>query len=157
MIPSLEFNLRLPIVEHHSLIAGQLIIKETHSGSGIKVKATSGLAKYQFKGSSKYKGRGCLPSTNTISPDKYTVSTQRLWLPNIKGVEGSFYAIAPFMVNAGDNVKRGDLGIHHDSNVPGSAGCIVIQQQDHWDIFRAWMQKFRENRFQSVPLLVIYT
>lgn len=156
MTPSLEFYLKLPTERHFELIPGVLIIKEKSGGNGMRLKATSGLAQWQYKFSWGHKGRGCLPPSEIISPHKYTVSTQRLWMPNIKGVEGSFYAIAPFSVAAGNKASRGDFGIHFDANVPGSAGCIVIQLQDHWDIFRQLMDKFRAAKFQSIPLLVIY-
>lgn len=105
---------------------------------------------YQYHGAWKIPRRGCIP------PRTWELSTQRLWLPNVKGVEGSFYGIAPFMVTV-DGVQRGDFGIHFDANVPGSAGCIVIKQQDHWDIFRKVMAEYNSLRIKSVPLEVTYT
>ncbi len=56
-------------------------------------------------------------------------------MPNVKGVEGSFFAISPFAVKL-TNVTRGDFGIQFDANVPGSARCIASRKQDHWDMFR---------------------
>lgn len=55
-------------------------------------------------------------------------------------------AIFPFEVNLG-GLSRGDFGIYFDANVPG-AGCIVIRQQDHWDLFRNQMSVFRLDNIQ---------
>ena len=82
----------------------------------------------------------------------------KLWMPEVKGVEGSFYAISPFSVKM-PGVTRGDFGIHFDPvhGTPGSAGCIVIRDQAHWDIFRKEIGQFRLDGIQSIPLSVNYT
>lgn len=160
MNPNLEFHLSLPKTSIETLVSGELIIKEENHGSGIKLKATSGQRRYQYIHSWVLKGRGQLPPSAAITPHKYTVSTQRLRMDNVPGVGGSFYAISPFEVVVTSHTRRGDFGIHFDSNAataPGSAGCCVVQIQDHWDLFRDLMQKFRDAKFQSIPLLVIYT
>ncbi len=127
---------------------GKLILQD--EDKNVAFMATSGLPGYQYFGSWKTPRRGLLPPYS-----KYTVSTQRLWMPNVKGVEGSFYPIAPFMVTV-DGVQRGDLGVHFDANIPGSSGCIVIKQQDHWDIFRKLMEDYHSMRIKSIPLEVNY-
>lgn len=60
-------------------------------------------------------------------------------------------------------LSRGDFGIHADAGFPtksaanaGSAGYIVIRQQDHWDIFRQQMEVFRVENIQAVALFVSY-
>lgn len=76
-------------------------------------------------------------------------------MPSVKGVEGSFYTIAPFEINL-MGVTRGDFGIHFDATGPGSSGCIVIRMQDHWDLFRNQMSAFRLENIQQVTLFVSY-
>lgn len=146
--------MKLPSRAVSSLVVGTLTLKLPTSvdGGGIVFQATSGARGWQYKGAWLQKGKGCIPPRTD-----YTISTQRLWLPNVKGVEGSFYAISPFMVNAGNGVMRGDFGVHFDANVPGSAGCIVLPRQDHWDIWRKQIEELRKQNYQSIPLKVEYT
>lgn len=148
------FTMKLPSVGMSKLVYGKLTLQLPTSGEGggIVFEVTSGARGWQYKGAWTQKGKGCLPPR-----DDYTISTQRLWLPNVKGVEGSFYAISPFMVNAGNGVMRGDFGVHFDANVPGSAGCIVLPRQNHWDIWRSQVENLRKDGYQSIPLKVEYT
>lgn len=154
-LPRLEFNMKLADTTSWDMIEGTLLIKKDIDNAGIKLRVTSGLAGYQSKGSWRIKRRGCIPPSEQIIPQRWHVSTQRLWMPNVVGVEGSFYAIAPFEINL-LGVTRGDFGIHFDANVPGSSGCIVIRQQDHWDLFRNEMSAFRLDNIQQVALFVGY-
>lgn len=160
-IPRLEFNMQLAGGTGWELTEGTLLIKKDDN-AGVKLRATSGLAGYQAKGSWRIKGRGYIPPSVQITPQQWNVSTQKLWLPDVRGVEGSFYAIAPFSVNLG-GLSRGDFGIHADAGFPaksagnaGSAGCIVIRQQDHWDEFRKQMQLFRVDGHQQIALFISY-
>ena len=130
--------------------------KDQLSNAGVKLAATSWYRVNQFYGSWTLKGRGPLPPSKIVAPKTYSVSTQRLWLPQVKGVEGSFYAISPFAIQVNGMVSRGDFGIHFDANAPGSAGCIVILLQEHWDLFRNLMAQFRTGASQQIPLEVIY-
>ncbi|MGL4618727.1 MAG: hypothetical protein ACRCZS_06660 [Chroococcidiopsis sp.] len=144
----------LPNSPTNSLVTGKLVL--TNGDSKVSFLTTSGLSKHQYIGSWTQKARGCLPpSAKGID---YSISTQRLWMPDVKGVEGSFYAIAPFSVTV-DGVTRGDFGLHYDPvpGTPGSAGCIVLRMQEHWDIIRAKMKEFADMRIKSVPLEVIYS
>lgn len=153
--PSLEFHLDLPDKPVHKLLEGYLLLKVESHIAGVKLLATSGIAGHQYHKSWFTKGKGVLPPSGAIAPKKYTLSTQRLWLPHVKGVEGSFYAIAPFAVKVGQ-VARGDFGIHYDANVPGSAGCCVLRSQSHWDLFRQWVEDIRAKGIQQIPMLVSY-
>ena len=153
--PNLLFSMNLPINSQSKLVMGSLVMHHLDKdNSSVKLQATSGTARNQFIGSWNLKGKGCLPPTSDVI--KYTTTTNKLWLPNVKGVEGSFYAIAPFSVKVRD-IIRGDFGIHFDANVPGSAGCIVIPLQEHWDIFREKISLIRESGIQSIKLVVVYT
>lgn len=153
--PSFEFKLNLPETRRYELLQGALILKLEPGSAGVLIQATSGCIGNQYQNSWVKKGKGPLPPSGAIAPKKYTVSTQRLWLPHVKGVEGSFYAIAPFEVKVG-SLTRGDFGIHFDANVPGSAGCCVIKHQDHWDYFRQVMDDLRSMGHQQVALAVRY-
>jgi len=153
--PRLEFNMQLAASTTWDLVEGTLLIRKEIDNAGVKLRATSGTSGYQNKGAWRIKKRGYIPPSSQIIPQRWSVSTQRLWMPNVTGVEGSFYAIAPFEINLG-GLSRGDFGIHFDANVPGSAGCIVIRQQDHWDLFRNEISAFRLNGIQQVPLFVSY-
>ncbi|MUL39316.1 hypothetical protein [Gloeocapsopsis dulcis] len=158
MQPTIEFHLQLPNSGQRELLKGFLLLKqEPNNRAGIKLQATSGCSGYQYSGSWKLKGRGPLPPSRAIEPLTYSVSTQRLWLPHVRGVEGSFYAIAPFSVKVDEGKSRGDFGIHFDANVPGSAGCIVFPLQDHWDVFRSFIANCAHKNVQQVPLNVMYT
>jgi len=157
MFSSIEFHLPLPLASTKALAKGFLLLKSDPSKSGIKLQATSGCSGFQYSGSWRLKGRGPLPPSKAIEPMTWSVSTQRLWLPHVRGVEGSFYAIAPFSVRVDEKTTRGDFGIHFDANVPGSAGCIVLPIQDHWDVFRKWIADLAHQKIQQVTLSVTYS
>lgn len=154
-IPRLEFNMQLAGSAGWQLVEGTLLIKKDIDKAGVKLRATSGLAGYQKAGDWRIKRRGCIPPSHQIIPQQWSVSTQRLYMPDVKGVEGSFYAIAPFEIKL-PGVSRGDFGVHFDANVPGSSGCIVIRDQSHWDLFRNEISQFRLDGVQQVPLFVSY-
>lgn len=150
--PKFTFTCDLPSSPVSSLVTGKLVLQT--SQNSISFLVTSGLPNFQYTGAWKHKAKGCLPPSKCGI--NYSVSTQRLWMPNVKGVEGSFYAIAPFSCNV-DGVMRGDFGLHFDANQPGSAGCIVVRIQEHWDLVRVKMNEFAANRIKSIPLEVIYS
>lgn len=162
MQPSLEFHLELPQDSVPTLIDGYLLVKDEPTKAGVKLVASSGLKGNQYINSWNLKGRGPLPPSRLIGTTGYSMSTQKLWLHHIRGVEGSFYAISPFSVKL-PSVTRGDFGGLADAGFPsktaenaGSAGCIVIRRQDHWDTFRRLLEAFRIAGFPSLPLLVHY-
>lgn len=151
--PGIVFTMQVPVVCSPKMLYGTLVLKTVDNKAGIRIRATSGTKGNQYLKSWRLKGQGCIPpSSNTIS---YKVSTNRLWLPNVKGVEGSFYAISPFTVNI-DGYTRGDFGIHYDANVPGSAGCIVVPSQEHWDIFRGYIDSIRSMGIKEMALTTMY-
>lgn len=153
--PSLAFEMNLPAKPTNRFVLGKLLVRKEPGAAGVAIQATSGCIGNQFFRAWNRKGKGCIPPTTEIAPRHWTVSTQRLWMPDVRGVEGSFYAIAPFQIKI-DQVLRGDFGCHFDANVPGSAGCIVFPIQQHWDVFRASMASFRAAGYQSIPLSVRY-
>lgn len=155
MATKLTFQMDLPERASNQLITGTLTL--SHNGTNISYYATSGAKGHQYIGGWRTPRKGCLPPSAKYNIN-YSVSTQKLWMPNTPGVNGSFYAIAPFSVDLGE-VNRGDFGVHHDSNhkvAPGSAGCIVIITQEHWDMFRLKVAELHTLRIKSIPLEVIY-
>lgn len=154
--PSLIFEMRLPKFRSWELITGSLILKETAASAGIKFLATSGCTAYQYDKSFLIPGRGCLPPSEVLAPKTWEVETRAIELLQVRGVEGNFYAIKPFAVSI-MGVKRSDLGIHKDANVPGSAGCLVICDLNHWEIFQEKMKALSLRGLQRLPLTVKYT
>lgn len=141
---SLRFT--LSPAQQDSLVIGLLeLLKD-----GVPInsfQATSSLPGRQYAGSWTRLG-GLLPPG-----DSYTVDIEPLWMPNIRGVEGSFYRILPFEVPT-KGATRGDFGVHFDANQPGSLGCIVLVTQKGWDAFRREMKKLGE--VDRIPLVVKY-
>lgn len=130
---------------------GKLILD--NGASKISFMATSGIGGYQSLEHSGIRRKGRLPSCKQASIPNYTLSLNGIYLPNVKGVNGLFYPILPFEVNS-VNGKRSDLGIHFDANVPGSSGCIVIKQIDHWETFKKAMKHIASTGIKSIPLFV---
>ena len=123
------------------------------SNKNILYSATSGLPGFQNLASATKRGKGRIPTCLQAGLTNYIVDTTPIYLPNTKGVNGNFYRILPFVVQVG-SYQRSDLGIHRDTNVPGSAGCVVITLEDHWRSFEIQMKTFREQGIIQLPLLV---
>ncbi|GET43002.1 hypothetical protein [Microseira wollei] len=76
-------------------------------------------------------------------------------MPGVKGIEGMFYPIKPFVQVNG--IQRGDFGIHADANVPGSAGCIVLPPKGNgWKVFPERMTEIAAAGLFRIPLPVVY-
>lgn len=155
MSESLHFAMALPKTPRDNLIAGVLTYCKNEKPA-LTFRATSGCIGNQYVGCQSRKGKGAIPSCKQVGIYSYSVSTQKLWLPHVKGVEGSFFPISPFSVNV-NGVARGDFGIHFDANVPGSVGCIVLPLQADWTNFLETMKDLHEQRIKSIPLHVSYT
>jgi hypothetical protein len=117
--------------------------------------ATSSVAGKQNDGSWNSRGGLIPPDERFLNGELYQVDTQPLWMPEVKGVEGSFYQIHPFKVVT-DGADRGDFGIHFDANVPGSMGCIVLPTQRGWDAFRRDMTSLRKQGIRLIDLDICY-
>ncbi len=119
---------------------------------------TSGLPNNQYSGSTRLKGKGPIPSCKYAQVECYEVSTKSILCNQVKGVEGSFFAITPYLVTLkGESLQRGDFGIHFDANVPGSSGCIVFRIQKEWDEFRLLMNSFQLAKIDRLRLHVSYS
>ncbi len=76
---------------------------------------------------------------------------------HVKGVEGNFYRIMPYEVTTKSGGKRSALGIHRDANLPGSMGCIVMDQRN-FDDFEETMAWVRETIYvDRLPLFPFYS
>ena len=118
--------------------------------------ATSGLPGNQAYDCLSLRGRGPIPPNNLIGINSYSVNTNALDMPNVRGVEGAFYKIDPHEVTV-SQLERGDFGIHRDANTPGSSGCVVLRTEIGWQAFEKDMQFLAKSGVKQVPLLVSYS
>lgn len=153
--PYMTFKLTLPRSARSELILGRLYLQRNDKKQ-IEWVATSGLPFCQFNGSWLMTGRGCIPPNSVINEGIYVVEMDKLWYPNIPGIEGSSYKIRPDKVSFG-LTSRGNFEIHFDANQPGTAGCIALTEQDGWNNFRETMKGLRDENIHAVPLNVMYT
>ncbi len=150
----LEFSFDKPItIGESKLQNGKVIL--TYDESKIAYLATSGLAGYQSLLAARARGRGRIPSCSQVGINCYHVSTTPIYMPKVRGVEGNFYPITPFMVKV-DGHDRGDFGLHFDPvpGTPGSAGCIVIRNKEHWDKIQAALRAINAKGVNTIPLYV---
>jgi hypothetical protein len=145
-----KFSLRFVLTpqESNELLTGKLQL--FRDGQEINAyTATSSIPGRQYRGSWELKG-GLIPPSQP-----YRVATAPLWMPNIRGVEGSFYAITPFEIQT-PGATRGDFGVHFDANVPGSMGCVVLETQKGWDAFRRDCKMLASQGVAFLPMVVDY-
>jgi hypothetical protein len=119
--------------------------------------ATSGCPGFQGFEDQSYRGKGPIPRTDLAQIATYKVGTVPIDLSATKGIAGNFYIISPALVKLKSGETRGDFGIHFDANVPGSAGCIVIENQDAFKSFEQTMRGVADGGVKEIPLLVGYS
>lgn len=154
MNPILIFHNHLR--DSDSLLKGRLVLIDADTSKILNTYiATSGLPNWQSADETNLVGKGSIPETIKVGAT-YHVDTVPVPLPGVKGVEGNFYRIIPYIVLV-DGIKRSDLGIHRDANVPGSSGCIVLTTSTGWLGFEADMCKLAKIQLASVPLIVSYS
>lgn len=140
-----------------SLIEGRLLLIDSQAVKILdEFRATSGSPRWQEPDEVSVRGKGPIPKNADVGIDHYTVATNPLNLPLVKGVEGLFYKIDPHLVRIA-GVTRGDFGIHRDANVPGSAGCVVLTSEIGWQAFQQHMRKLVSAGVKHLPLLVSYS
>lgn len=145
------------LFDSNSLIEGRLLLIDTDSNKIIdEFRATSGCAGWQEPDEVSARGKGPIPKNLDVGIPHYTVDTNPLFMPNVKGVEGNFYKIDPHSITIG-GVSRGDFGVHADRNVPGSAGCVVCTSETGWQAFQKHMQSLADAGVKKVPLLISYS
>ena len=141
-----EFSLKQ--AQSNTIIYGYLVFKE--DGKEIlKVRATSGRPRYQYKGAHTIKARGCIPPG-----DDWKINTHG-WYCSTPGIEGMFYHFTPDPHPTG----RREFGIYQDSSAevyPGSAGCIVVKRYGGFDKVCSLINGIRDKQ-SYIPLTVKYT
>ena len=151
----LIFGFDIPVPPGSRALASAKLIL-VNGNSKVAFAATSGVVGYQSLDAAWIRGKGRIPTCEQANINCYRVATKAINMPNVKGVQGNFYPIIPYTVLVAGN-KRGDFGIHFDANVPGSAGCIVIRQRDHWQIFEKSMKALWDKDIIAVDLYVQHT
>jgi hypothetical protein len=136
--PFLVFS--MPLDNTPQLNRGRLVLYDWDEGVIGRWVATTGLGMWQKIGGWSRQGGGVIPATYQCNPTfaNYWVQVAPLDLSHVKGVEGDAYPITPFAVTTKDGIKRSDLLIHKDANVPGSMGCIVLSGDEFEDFCKVF-------------------
>lgn len=145
MQPKLIFTMELARASR--LITGNLAL-DYGDKEVINYLATSGAIARQTKDYLwRAKGFGPIPEGEYWIPTIGYVS-------NLPGINGLFFHIQPDPVSALG--KRSELGIHHDANVPGTAGCIGIIRHASFERFCDRLEELNERGVKKLPLTVKY-
>jgi len=139
------------------LIEGRLLLIDSEQNALANTYiATSGLTNNQRFDCLASPRLGPIPQNSLIGIDCYQVSTEPIYMPSVRGVEGNFYKINPHTVTI-NGVQRGDFGVHFDANVPGSSGCVVLRTSIGWQAFEKDMKVLLASKVKEIPLLVSYS
>lgn len=135
---------------------GRLCLRYLTEGTLNVWTATSSVASKQGAEDFHQKGGLIPPEYRVPGLKNWVVATTPIAMPQVKGVEGSFYKIDPHQIKTDKGGVRGDFGIHKDANVPGSMGCIVMTE-DRFADFEQVMKKIAAQNIRSMPLFVTYS
>lgn len=131
------------------LLYGTFVLRDKDQKQLCAVVATSGAAGFQNWTDFQRIGKGLIPPF-----DKFQIRTDGYRLAT-KGVEGMFYPIEPSPVPI---YGRSELGLHFDANVPGSAGCIVIENKNSFlETIVPLMLKAKNAEILRIPLKVKFS
>ncbi|MEG4323414.1 MULTISPECIES: hypothetical protein [unclassified Microcoleus] len=147
MVKRHELIFTMDLAENSDLIYGNLQLIYPR-GEAIDYIATSGCANWQRPGDEWMRGKGPIPA------GEYEIPSEPYYLET-RGVEGDFFHITPDPV-VSDKGVRAELGLHFDANYPGSAGCVVIKNQEGWRGFCDRMASIA-GEVKFLPLTVRYT
>ena len=142
-----ELIFTMPLGRSQSLITGILTLVYPN-GQTVEYLATSGLPDFQRPEDEWVRGKGPIPQGD------YQIPTEPYWLET-RGVEGFFFHITPDPVGSGNRI-RSELGIHYDSNVPGTSGCIGPINWEGWQGFCQRMRNIAALGIKSLPMKVKY-
>ena len=138
---------KMDIAKTNKLLWGHLFLFENNKQICSLV-ATSGINSFQHEDAFKVLGRGLIPPY----PELF-INTEGYYLPT-KGIEGIFYPVLPSPMPI---YNRSEIGIHFDANVPGTAGCIGIQNRNSFvKIFVPLMERACREGLTKIPLQVEY-
>jgi hypothetical protein len=146
--PAAQAIFSLDLRETSTLIDGMLVIQDAAGGELLRVRATSGLAGHQHRGDLWLPNRGPIPDI----PDAKTIKTREAW----SDVLGWRFFITPETFHSGHHT-RGAFRVHKDGGTPGSAGCIVIRDEDDFQGFRDLMKQTVAAEVSEIPLEISYT
>ena len=141
--------------DSNKLLWGRMIL--TKNGELVDTYiATSGSISNQDRDETNLRARGAIPSCLDANIKNYWVNPKGINMPNKPGINGMFYPILPFAITV-NGAARSDFGIHADTNVPGSAGCIVLPPEGNgWKVFQQRMASFVNEGITRIPLQVVY-
>lgn len=134
---------------------GKLILATTDKN--LRFHATSGLLNFQDISSCGTSNRGAIPPCELVGISEYTVSTNPIFMPEKRGIEGNFYRILPYSnrVQVNDRISaRGDFGIHADMGIKGTAGCVGLTRGKHWEVYQREMKFLFDEGIDWLPLFV---
>jgi len=142
----LIFSMNLGYSEN--LITGNLAL-DYGNGQIINYLATSGARGRQTKELLWEQGKlGALPE------GEYSIPTIG-YVSNVPGIQGYFFHIQPDPIS--EKGRRSQLGIHHDANAPGTAGCIGIIRRDSFDKFCDRLEELNGQGIKRLSLIVQYS
>ena len=137
----------MDLAQSSELIYGNLQLVYP-DGRAIDYVATSGCADWQRPGDEWQRGKGPIPA------GEYQIPSEPYYLET-RGVEGDFFHITPDPVTS-EHGSRAELGLHFDANYPGSAGCVVLKNQEGWRRFCDRLASIAELGVKNLPLSVKY-
>lgn len=142
---------RMQLANSSRLLWGNFFLFDAAGNQIFDAVATSGLTGTQGADDVWKVGVGPIPPRPGL-----TINTQGINMPTKVGINGWFFPVLPFWVNNPSGSRRGDFGVHWDANVPGSSGCIVIQNKGTFDRFRDIMVAARRAGVNQIPLQIDY-
>jgi lysozyme family protein len=122
-----------------------------------EITCTSSLPGRQYSGSWNRKG-GLIPPSSMVKAKAgvgLTLKTEPIFMPNVTGVSGNFYPIAPFSIST-DGSTRGDFGFHFDAGVVGSLGCLIATTEKGWAAGQRELKRIAGLGIRSIELIVEY-
>jgi hypothetical protein len=145
---------KMQLANSSRLIWGNLFLFDAAGNQIFDAVATSGQPGYQGADDLWTPRLGAIPALSGLKLD-----TQGIYMPSTQGVNGWFFKIDPFWFTnpRTGRQERGDFGVHFDANVPGSSGCIVIQNKRTFDRFRDIMVAARAAGVNQIPIEINYT
>jgi hypothetical protein len=146
----------MPLDNTPELNRGRLMLMDYKKGIIGRWVATSGLGQWQKIGGWSKQGGGVCPATYQCNPtfSNYWVDVAPLDRRGVKGIDGDAYSITPFEVRTKDGVERSDLMIHRDANVPGSMGCIVLDDAEFEDFCKTFNLELIGH--EKIKLWIVY-
>ncbi|HEY9844569.1 MAG TPA: hypothetical protein V6D03_00060 [Candidatus Caenarcaniphilales bacterium] len=143
---------KMELQSSSQLLEGHLFLLDADGRQLFSGVATSGVAGSQ--------AMSCIwkPGVGPIPPLKgLYISTEAYWCPELKGVNGFWFDIQPWTLRGPNGVTRSAFGVHFDSNVPGSSGCVVLRNATTFEQkFVPLMKDANRQGVESIPLEVKY-